>query len=558
MNAIWHEPASYSPEQLAITDWPLLSQILLARGITSKEQAFEFLNAERRQPGDPYLLPDMSRAVDLIRQELENGGLIGIFGDYDVDGLSSTAMLTRVIARLGGQPFPIIPHRMRDGYGLNVGAIERFIDVGVRLMIVVDCGSSDLRELDFALENGIQPIILDHHRVRHELPDPVAFVSTRRAANQYPETELAAVGVAYALVRALLGDEDAEMYLPYVALGTVADIVTLQDENRALATRGIDMLRRWQLPGFNVLCQLAGLKKRELSAWDIGFVIGPRINAAGRMDTPQIALDWFLANDVKSAEPYAARLNQLNLARQAETRRVTDEAEQQAELLGGSHNFPALVLADASWGIGVAGIVAGRIAERYNRPAIILERKLKLSTGSARSAGNIDVVSAIGQHENLLERFGGHTAAAGLSIPTENIDLFRERFSESVLDQWGGVYPRREIVLDAEVDHGDLNLDTVSRLQVLEPTGHGNKPPRFLVRNLKPVNIRLSRDGSHLLFNVQDRAGYQHDATFFRHGERFSELSELTAIDVACSLERNSWNGRVSLQLNLVDFRPHM
>ncbi len=554
--AIWHEPPELTSQELAITDWPLLSAILQRRGIHSRADAERFLRPEAAPLGDPFLLPDMRHAVTLIQDALEANQPIGVFGDYDVDGISSTAMLTRVLRRLGGLVTPRIPHRVKEGYGLNLDAVDELADRGCRLLIAVDCGSSNVVEIERALDREMRVIVIDHHRVHHDLPGEVAFVSPKRPDNAYVEPELAAAGVAFTLVRALVGDEAAEMYLPYAALATVADVVPLRGENRVLAARGISLLRRWGLPGFKELCKLAGIDRRGIDAFDIGFVVGPRINAAGRMESPDIALNWFLSDDAASSRPHAQKLDRLNQQRRADTRAVLDQAELQLRLQDGGFDQPALVVDGQEWNAGVVGIVAGRLADRYNRPAVVIARGPRHSTGSARTAGAVDIVEAIRACRDLLERFGGHTAAAGMTLETAKIDAFRTALNSAVYDQLGGVMPVPEIFLDAAVDHADLTLATVDGLEALEPCGHGNDRPLFLVRGLQPQRVRTSRDGKHLLFDVADRSGNRHQAVFFNAGERSSELQSCGMIDSAMELRRNSWKGQVRLQLQLTDFRP--
>ena len=553
---LWHEPPELTPHEQAITDWPLLSAILQRRGIATRAEAEHFLHPAEIPFGDPYLLPDMHHAVSMIRDAVESGAPIGIFGDYDVDGISSTAMLTRALRKLGAQVMPRIPHRVNDGYGLNMGAVEAFAAAGAGLLITVDCGSSDVAQLARALELGLQVIVLDHHRVHHELPEAVAFVSPKRASNAYVEVELAAGGVAFTLVRALVGEQEAEMYLPYAALATIADVVPLSGENRVIAARGLEVLRRWSLPGFKTLCKVAGIDRRAVDAFDIGYVVGPRINAAGRMETPDIALDWFLADDVAASLPHAQKLDRLNRQRQADTRQVLQEAELQLRLQEGGYEQPALVVSGREWNAGVIGIVAGRLAERFNRPAVVISRGPQLSTGSARTAGEVDISEAIRACGDLLERFGGHTAAAGMTLESSRIDAFRDALNSAVFDQLGGTLPAAEIFLDAAVEHAELDLTTVDRLGVLEPCGHGNDRPLLLARGLYAENVRTSRDGRHLLFNAIDSRGRRHQATFFGAGDRREQLASCGMIDIAAELMRNSWKGRVSLQLRLADFRP--
>jgi single-stranded-DNA-specific exonuclease len=553
---IWHDPPALTPEQLAITDWPLLSAILHGRGITTRAEAMEFLHAATQPLADPYLLPDLDRAVALIREAVAGSAPLGIFGDYDVDGITSTAMLYRVFTRLGATVIPEIPHRHKDGYGLNHPAIDRLADAGVDVMVVVDCGSGNRRELEYAMSRGLRPIVLDHHLLHGDLPEEIPFVSPRRDSNRYPTSELAAVGVSFTLVRALLGDEDAAMYQPYAALGTVADVVELRGDNRALVARGLEMLRRWSLPGMRALLDCADIDRRILNTWHIGFIIGPRINAAGRMADPEIALNLLLANDYESAVPYAVQLEELNRKRQAETKRITEEAERMVLDQNGGTIPPVLVVDDPTWSIGLAGIVAGRLAENHHRPAIVFERGPIHAKGSARSGGTVDIVQALDMTAELLDRYGGHAAAAGLSLPSDRVDAFREALAASVMDLWGGKLPRRELHLDAEVPHSELRLETVEALSCLEPTGHGNEPPVFLVRDLQVRTPRPTRDGKHLMFQLEAHDGRKHSAIFFRAGERLDELIRAGRVDIACDLARNEWKGQTTLQLQIHDFRP--
>lgn len=555
-STIWREPAILTPEQLAITEWPLLSAVLHARGITTVDAAQVFLNAASAPLADPMLLPDMDRAVAMIREALTAEAPIAIFGDYDVDGLTSTAMLFRVLTRLGATVIPEVPDRMRDGYGLNTPAVDRFVAAGARVMIVVDCGSGNRRELEYALAAGLSPIVLDHHLLHGDLPPEIPFVSPRRPENRYPAIELAAVGVSYMLTRALLGDTAAEMYLPYVALGTVADVVELQGENRTLVARGLEMLRRWALPGFKALCDCASIDQRKLTTWHIGYVIGPRINAAGRMESPDIALQLLLANDYETALPLAMHLDELNRKRQAETKRMTQEAERMVVAQGGADRLPVLVVDDPSWSIGLAGIVAGRLSETYHRPAIVFERGPLSAKGSARSAGTVDIVQALDMTASFLSNYGGHAAAAGLSLPSDAVDDFREALAASIFDLWGGVMPRREIVLDAEVAHNELSLDTVARLASIEPCGHGNAAPLFLVRGLDVRGARRTRDGRHLMWQAVGSNSRPHGVIFFGAGDRLDELRSAGRVDIACELQRDDWNGTSRLKLHARDFRP--
>lgn len=556
--AVWSQPAPIPTDAPSLTGSSLLDAILHARGIADATAAEAFLEPTSATLADPVLLPDMQRAVSMIRAAIARGERITVFGDYDVDGLTSTAMLVRVLRKLGADPACLVPHRVHDGYGVTPRAVERILDTRPELVITVDCGSSSPAEFAALASNGIQAVVLDHHHYTGSLPTEVAFVSTRRPDNDYPCTELAAVGVAFTLVRALIGDDAAAMYLPYVALGTVADVVELLGENRTLVARGIAMLRRWKLPGIIALCAAAGIDQSAVGTFEIGYVLGPRLNAAGRVDSPQIALDLLLADDAATATPLALRLSELNTLRQMETRRIQQDAESILASMGGGSQMPAIVLAGENWTSGIAGLVASRIAETYNRPTVILDRGASMSRGSARSAGVVDIVEALKASSDILDRFGGHSAAAGLSIANEHIATLQHQLSATVFDMCGGQLPPRQIRIDAEASQSDLHLGTVRELNRLEPFGRGNDEPCLLLRNLGHRWCKRSRDGRHLLFSAVDDHGRTHSAVFFGSGDRLQELCDTSRIDLAACLKRDDWEGRSRLKLHVTDFRPAM
>lgn len=553
-SAQWIDPAPV-PKALSFTGSALLDSVLYSRGVRSESEARVFLNPVETQLGDPFLLPDMKCAVTLIKTAISENRRIVVFGDYDVDGLTSTAMLVRVLRKLGADPVPIIPHRIHDGYGVNPQSLGRILGARPELLITVDCGSSSPQEFQRILSTGAQAIVLDHHHYSDTLPPDVAFVSAQRPDNQYPTTTLAAVGVAYTLVRALLGDEGATMYLPYVALGSIADVVELTGENRALVARGLSKMRRWTLPGLIALCDTAGVDQQALRAWDIGFLLGPRLNASGRVDSPQTALDLLLADNTSSARPLAEKLTQLNDFRRRETQRIIDEAEQLVAALGGSRVNPAFVLSDAAWPVGIAGLVAARLAERHYRPTIILQEEGAVSRGSARSTGDVDIVDALSTCEDLLDRYGGHSAAAGLTIQTGTVAEFRSRLSQAVLNMLNGAMPRRTFTIDAIAGHADLTMKSKELLEQLEPCGHGNPQPTLLFHRLRHRYAKTSRDGAHLMFQVLDERHIPHRAVLFGAGARLKELQSASEIDVIARLERNTWQGSTRLELRLVDFR---
>jgi single-stranded-DNA-specific exonuclease len=551
----WIEPTSVNGSDLASLG--IIGSVLATRGVTNRADAERLLSHHPDVIPDPSTLPDIETAAQLIRTEIKAGNMIAVFGDYDVDGVTSTALLVQALRDLGAQTRAYLPHREHDGYGLNIGAIDRASSDGCSLLIAVDCGTSDRAQLEHARELGLKTIVIDHHHVPESsiaLPSD-AFVSPIRPDSEHPFTEYCACGVAWQVLRYLNDGSMLDKYLPLVALGTVADVVHLSGPNRAIVQRGLELFDQWAGPGLQALAIAAGVETGEVKSHHFGFLLGPRINAAGRIDDPWAALNLLLTDSADEATSYASALDRLNRQRQ----QLLDECVAEAQMVvehDGQASQPVLVVRSPDWRIGLVGLVASRLSDRFNRPVIALEQGAPFSRGSARSIDEFNVVEALHECGDILERFGGHAKAAGLTIETNRVDEFTQRINDVFRRDIGPEPPLPSLTLDAELDPAFVSLDLVSELEVLEPCGHGNPPPRFLIRDMAVFDARRSKDQTHLLFNVQSRDGMNLRAVAFSGGDRLVELHGCRTVDLAVSLRPNTFRGRTSVSLEVIDFRP--
>ena len=522
---------------------------------------------------DPFLLADLGRAVERLTLARERGELIGIWGDYDVDGLTSTALLTRAFRGMGLRVRPYIPHRITDGYGLNPAGIDRLIAEGVGLIVAVDCGISDREAVAHAAGRGVETIVLDHHTVPEVMPEATAVVNPRRADCAYPFKDLAAVGVAHALVRGLTArgfalrgawDEDeADLLelLELAALGTVADVAPLHGENRAIVAWGLDALRHTAQPGIQALCAVAGIEHARLNAWDIGHALGPRLNAAGRIADAGLALRLLLADSFEEALPLARELDALNRERRRELGRILEEATAIVEQAGPPDDATPIVQIDGTgWTAGVVGLVAGRLAERYGRPAIVLERGERTSKGSARSIAGFNLVEALAECADLLDHYGGHARAAGLTVANDKLAELRERLLRRARERLTADDLRPTLTLDLELPLADLGYPTVDALARLEPFGQGNPEPLILLRAVGVKWPKASVDGKHLFFTAAAQGGQGVRAPIrcvaFGQGARRPEtLGAGVRLDLAGTLRREWWQGEERLSFHVRDFR---
>lgn len=551
----------------------IAAALLTRRGYADPVTRAAFLAPRLETRADPFLLADLRRAIDRLSVAHAGGEALAIWGDYDVDGLTSTALLCRAFAGMGFRARPYIPHRAREGYGLNCAGIDRLADEGITLLIAVDCGISNRDQIAHATTRGVGVIVLDHHAIPRELPEAVAIINPRRADCPYPFKELAAVGLAHALVRALTregfalrgawGNDEPDLLdlLELVALGTVADVAPLRGENRAIVTWGLASLRHTPHPGLQALYAVAGLDARRLSAWEIGHALGPRLNAAGRLGDAGLALQLLLAESFEEALPLAQALDGLNRERQRELARIMEEAVAQVEASGPlDGDRPILQIEGAGWTAGVVGLVASRLTERYGRPTIVLERGEQTSKGSGRSIDGFNLVEALAGCADLLEHHGGHARAAGLTIANDNLAALRTRLLDHARARLTADDLRPTLTLDLDLALADLGYPLSEALAALEPFGNGNPEPLILLRDIGIKWPKTSGDGKHLFFTAAAQGGTPVRAPLrcvaFGQGARRSELHAPPGrFDLAGTLRREWWQGEERLSLHLRDFR---
>ncbi len=536
---------------------PILRQILFNRGYATHDEARSFLRAESLFDTDPFQLSGVEKAVDRLIGALKNGEKIAIYGDYDVDGVTATALLMEFLQSKGANVLGYIPHRFDEGYGLNNEAIRKLAEEGVDVIVSVDCGIRSLEEADFARDSGVDLIICDHHTPGEVLPNALAVIDPKRPGDAYPEKNLAGVGVAYKLAAALEmkinGQESTiEDYLDLVALGTVADLVPLVGENRSLVRQGLKKIRRPRRQGLMSLIGVSGLKPANITAMDIGFGLGPRINAAGRLDSALDALALLTTRDVFEAGRISQQLEAQNRKRQAITRGIQAMAEEIA--LAGDDVPLILYAAHPEFNAGVVGLAASRLTDLYYRPAIIGHSDEEFTRASCRSISEFNITAALDQCADLLEKYGGHAAAAGFTVRNKKFPELVERLDALAQEQLSDKDLRPTLSADIELPLTDLKPELLDHLKWLQPTGYGNPEATFVSRNVNVTSSRaVGKDRSHLKLVVSD--GKIHfDAIAFRQGHWYDNLPK--SIDLLYRFEVNEFRGRETLQLNVRDIKP--
>ena len=548
--------ARRSLEQAGLS--PLCAALLSARGLDDPQKAAQFLSCGPERSHDPFLLKDMDRAVERIRAAIGGGERVCVYGDYDVDGITATCLLTEALAWQGGDVVSYIPDRTEEGYGLNPGAVARLAGQGVKLIVTVDCGITAVDEVEFARSLGVDVVITDHHHCKDRLPAAAAVVDPRREDCAYPFPELAGVGVALKTAQALVPPEQREgvfrRFGELAAIGTVADVMRLTDENRALVRQGLELLANTRRPGLRALLREAGLDPGAApTAVTIGYGLAPRINAAGRMEQAMVALELLLTRDEERGEALAHTLCRLNRERQAIELAIY---EQCVELLDAQPPAPAIVLAGEGWHQGVVGIVASRLTERYACPAFMICLEHGQGKGSCRSFGGFNLFAALDRCAPLLDGYGGHEMAAGFTIREENIPAFRDQVCRLVDLRTGGAPMEAAIDVDAEIDHcGQLTAPQVESLSDLEPFGTGNPKPVFLLRGVCVLSCCDVGGGRHLKMKLR-RDGVVLDAIFFSANTAACGVSAGDRLDVVFTPQINEFRGSRTVQLQVCDLRP--
>lgn len=541
-------------EELGLSVLPATA--LAARGLTCADESRLFLQGGLDRLSDPMLLPDASAAVERIREAVSAGQRIRVYGDYDCDGITSTALMTGVLRDMGADVDYRIPHRLRDGYGLKLTAVEEAAADDVNFLITVDCGSRAPDEVRRASELGIQVVVVDHHPPGEELPPAAALVNPRRPDSAYPYPHLAGVGVCYQLCRAV-GDDDLTHYLDLVALGTVADVVPLTGDNRILVRSGLEELRRGGRPGVESLVQIADLELDEVDARDLAFVLGPRINAPGRLRDASPMVSMLLSTEPLRAQRIARWSDVLNERRRDMTARAVSEARLQLELSPDLLQGACLVLTDERWHLGIVGLVASRLAEEYRRPVVVVAPDpddAQLLRGSGRSLGGLSLSEAFEQCAHLLASYGGHDHAAGVSIDRDNLEVFAEEMNRLARAELkpDDLLPTLEIV--GEVPLKMVHEEAVRQLEEMRPFGVDNPRPLFLARDVPVKRARaVGSDKQHLALEL-DAVALR--AIGFDMAEDWKGASGPRSVDLVFSPLLDTWRGRQRVQLLLKSFRP--
>ena len=489
----------------------LLAKILINKKIITEKEINLFLNPTRNDFYDPFLMPDMEKAVDRIIKAIKNKENIIIYGDYDVDGITSITVLKKFLLEREAIVSEYIPNRLDEGYGLNKDAIKNIVEDKNDLMITVDCGISGIEEIEYANSLGLETIVTDHHEPSETLPNAVAIVDAKRKDNIYPFNQLAGVGVVFKLIQAIsikmnLEEKEYLKYLDIVCVGTISDIVPLVDENRVIAKLGLKLVQVTKNIGLKTLLELASYKKIDSTA--ISFGIAPRINACGRMGEEQEALKLFLTESEEEAKEIAEKLNQYNKNRQDTEKKIFKEAISMIENKKENKNNSVIILGNNNWHHGVIGIVASKITELYFKPSILIcFEDDGIGKGSGRSIPGFDLHEALTNCNTCLDKFGGHAMAVGVSLKEENFEKFKEEFEKYA--QNSNIYDIIPIIqIDEEITLKDIDLETVKQLSLLEPFGEANKMPIFLYKNLKIESIRALSEGKHIKLELKDNNFY--------------------------------------------------
>ena len=557
----WVLPPSPEAEMRTLMEagYPyLISAVLAPRGICTPEAAAHLLQQTEKLTLDPMEMRDMDLAVGRIRKALEHGEKIAVFGDYDVDGITSTCLVTDALRRSGADCVYYIPHRLNEGYGLNCGALQKLQDEGVKLVITVDCGITGVEEADFAREIGLDLIITDHHECKERLPDAIAVVDPHRPDCPYPFKNLAGVGVALKLVMAVFGPEQHEAlfarYCTLAAMGTIADVMSMTGENRTIVHCGLDALPEADCIGLHALLAEAGLAGKNITSTNVGFVLAPRINAAGRVGEAMMAAELFLTKDPARAEELARDLCGLNKMRQQLEHEIFDEAVERIEAMDESERN-ALVLESDSWHQGVVGIVASRLSEKYSCPSFMIHLNGDVGKGSCRSWGGFNLFAALEECQDLLLGFGGHELAAGFTIEREKIPAFRKKMNACARAAFGAECPVSSVEIDAVLTHPNLlNLREAESLDLLEPYGADNPRPVFCIQGLTVDSLQNVGQNKHLKLRLK-KGAVQLDGIFFSANTETCGVGFGDRVDAAFYLNINEFRSNRTLQLQLVDIR---
>lgn len=537
----------------------LILQLLYNRGIKKKEDIKDFLEADRASDHDPFLFRNMEKAVDLIVEHIKKGNKIYIYGDYDADGITSSALLFTLLKQMKADVAVYIPDRIKEGYGLNYAALDEIKDQGGKLVVTVDTGIRNKSEVEYAQESGLDVVVTDHHippDKSKDLPDcPVIDPLVKKSG--YPFGYLAGVGVAFKLGKALIQrstlSEDqkrliTERLLDLVAIGTITDCVPLLGENRILVKNGMKVLNHTRRIGLQQLVEVAQINNKKLQAWNVGFQLGPRLNASSRMDHADGAFYLLVSNDKQEARQMAEDLNSKNITRQKDTEVIFEEASRDQD-----QNQNKIIVAvsdeDKEWSEGIIGLVASRISDRYYKPALVITKAEDGYKGSGRSVDEFNIIEAVEQCSDLLEKYGGHAKACGFSLSKEKLPDFVEKITRIANKQLKDVELIPTLKIDAELELKDIDEDLFNQIEKIAPFGQDNPKPQFISRGVEIRDIvRMGKKGEHIKFRLENLW-----AVAFNHKEKWQDLKIGDKVDVVYYIDMNEFNGRREVQLKIVD-----
>ena len=529
---------------------PEVARLLFERGIRDQESLKKFLEPSLEDLHDPYLLHDMDKAVERIRQAIEEGENILIYGDYDADGMTSASIVKESLEQLGAECRVYLPNRFTDGYGPNASVYKYFIEQeGISLIVTVDNGVAGHEAIELAQSMGVDVIVTDHHSMPETLPDAYAIVHPEHPDADYPFKHLAGCGVAFKLACALLEEVQVEL-LDLVAIGTIADMVSLTDENRIMVQYGLEVLRNTQRMGLQEMFNIAGIARNDVTEETVGFQLAPRLNALGRLDDPNPAIDLLTGFDDEEAHDIALMIHEKNEERKEIVQAIYQEAKAMVD--------PAKkvqILAKEGWNPGVLGIVAGRLLEELGQTVIVLNLEDGRAKGSARSIEALDIFEALDPHRNLFIAFGGHAGAAGMTLEADKLDTLSEILESYVLDKGLDATTKNNLSLDEELDLEAVTIDVVKNFERLAPFGMDNQKPVFYIRDFQIENARaMGASNAHLKLKIF-RGTSNFEVVAFGKGSLAAEFSQAKGIELAVTLSVNQWNGQTTLQLMMVDAR---
>ncbi|MDG4519822.1 single-stranded-DNA-specific exonuclease RecJ [Streptococcus suis] len=529
---------------------PVAAKLLYERGIHSAEELHTFLQPSLEDLHDPYLLHDMDKAVERIRRAIEDYEQILIYGDYDADGMTSASILKETLEEMGAEVQVYLPNRFTDGYGPNQSVYKYFIEQqGISLIVTVDNGVAGHEAIAYAQEMGVDVVVTDHHSMQETLPNAYAIVHPEHPDGNYPFKHLAGCGVAFKLACALLETVHADL-LDLVAIGTIADMVSLTDENRVMVKYGLSLLKQTERAGLQELIKIAGIDIDSIDEETVGFQLAPRLNALGRLDDPNPAIELLTGFDDEEAHQIALMIDSKNVERKDVVQAIYDEAKTMLR-----QDRPVQVLAKEGWNPGVLGIVAGRLLEELQQPVIVLSIEDGKAKGSARSVEAVDIFNALKDHQDLFIAFGGHAGAAGMTLEVDKLEELALTLTDYIIENKLDLSSKSSLVLDEELDLEELTLDTLKSFEKLAPYGMDNKKPVFYIRDFQVETARtMGQNNAHLKVRItKGAAGF--DVVAFGKGNLALEFSQAKGLELAVTLSVNQWNGNTSLQLMLVDAR---